>query len=222
MDKFLKPQVFETEPSSPTAAKQWNHWLKTFENFIAAIATLNNEPNKLTTLINYVNHDVYDLISECTSYDDAIETLRNIYVQPKNEVFARHLLATRKQKAGETLEEFLQSLRQSAKDCNFVAVTAESYRDESIRDAFINGLSSNNIRQRLLENKTLDLKTAYDQARSLDIAQKATVSYGITDPFPSAAAASSSSTSSSAPPSTDTSTESAAATVSKQRCFFMR
>ena len=41
-----------------------------------------------------------------------------------------------------------------------------------IRDAFINGLLSNVIRQRLLENKTLDLSSAFDQARSLDVAQQ--------------------------------------------------
>ena len=41
-----------------------------------------------------------------------------------------------------------------------------------IRNVFINGLQSNHIRQRLLENKTLDLQTAFDQARSLDVAQQ--------------------------------------------------
>lgn len=54
----------------------------------------------------------------------------------------------------------------------FRQVTASEYRDEAIRDAFISGLTFNNIRQRLLENKTLDLQTAFDQARALDIAQK--------------------------------------------------
>ena len=33
------------------------------------------------------------------------------------------------------------------------------------------------IRQRLLENKTLDLKTAFDQARALEMAQKNSESY---------------------------------------------
>ena len=41
-----------------------------------------------------------------------------------------------------------------------------------IRDAFINGLHTNIIRQYLLENKVLGLSSAFDQARSLDAAQK--------------------------------------------------
>ena len=39
------------------------------------------------------------------------------------------------------------------------------------------GLLSNSIRQRLLENKTLDLKTMFDQARSLESAMKSSESY---------------------------------------------
>ena len=45
-------------------------------------------------------------------------------------------------------------------------------QEEAIRDAFISGLQSSLIRQRLLENRTLDLATMLDQARALDAAQK--------------------------------------------------
>ena len=41
-----------------------------------------------------------------------------------------------------------------AKDCEFEDVTAVQYRDDMIRDSFINGLCSSEIRQRLLEHKT--------------------------------------------------------------------
>ena len=51
-------------------------------------------------------------------------------------------------------------------------MTAVKYKEESIRDAFISGLKSHNIRQRLFENKTLDLRTAFDQALALELAQK--------------------------------------------------
>ena len=102
---------------------------------------------------------------------------RNIYVKPKNEIFARHLLTSRCQQPGESLDKFLQSLRELSKDCNFKPVSAEVFRNESIRDAFINGLESNLIRQRLLENKTPDLQAAFNQARSLDLAQKNADSY---------------------------------------------
>ena len=94
-----------------------------------------------------------------------------------NEIFARHKLATRKQQLGESLDEYLQELKILGKDCNFSDVTAYQYRDEAVRDAFITGLLSTNIRQRLLENKTLNFQTAFDQARALDTAQRSSETY---------------------------------------------
>lgn len=41
-------------------------------------------------------------------------------------------------------------------------MTADQTKDEFTRDSFINGLESNYIRQRLLENKQLDLPTAQE------------------------------------------------------------
>ena len=83
-----------------------------------------------------------------------------------NIIFARHQLAMRQQQSGESLDEFLQNLHKLA------AVSANDYRTEMARDSFISGLSSNYIRQCLLENITLTLDAAYAQARSLDTAQK--------------------------------------------------
>ena len=88
------------------------------------------------------------------------------------------------------MDEFLQALKTLAKYCKFKDVTATVYRDEAVRDAFISGLQSNSIRQRLLENTTLDLKTMFTQARSLDVAQRSSETYVTPNPpsFPAAAA----------------------------------
>ena len=134
-------------------------------------------PDKLKVLINYLDPVVYDFVSECTTYDAAIKLLNSIYVKKKNEIFARHLLATRKQKPGESIDQFLQSLKPLSTDCNFKQVSAVVYSKESIRDAIINGLQSNYIRQRLLENETLDLQQAFDHARALDLPKQNSAMY---------------------------------------------
>lgn len=79
-------------------------------------------------------------------------------------------MATRRQQSGESLDEFLRELHKLSKDCNFKAITAEQYREELVRDAFINGIASAFIRQRLLENKSFNLEAAHSQARTLDLA----------------------------------------------------
>lgn len=146
-----------------------------FSSFLNAIEL--HEPNKLNTLINHIDPSIYEYIAECDEYEVAIEILRNMYVKPKNEIFARHLLSSRRQQSSESLDEYLQALKLLSKDCNYKSVTSAIYCEESVRDAFISGLQSQNIRLRLLENKSLDLQTAFDQARALDLAQKSSESY---------------------------------------------
>ena len=154
MDKALRPERFEVSANTSTSAKEFNHWLKTLENYISVLPQENLD--KLKLLTNFVSPAVHDYFSDDNTYETAVETLKKVYVKPTNKVFARHKLATRKQLPGESIDEFLQSLQTLSKDCNFVAVSAEQNRSDAIRDAFITGLQSNAIRQRLHENKELD------------------------------------------------------------------
>ena len=105
-------------------------------------------------------------------HDAVIKTLERLYMKMPNKMFARHDLATRKQKTSELIDEFLEEQKKFSKHCNFSTDTAEVYRSEMIRNSFINSISSNYIRQRLLENAELSLDRAYDIARTIYTAQK--------------------------------------------------
>ena len=175
MNNLLKPERLAVDPNSPIAAKEWRFWHQTFKNFLTLCG--NDAPDKYLTIINLMSHSVYDYVEDCTDYNSVVAILEKLYVKTPNEIFARHLLATRRQQSGESLDEFLLELRKLSKDCNLKAVSAEQYKEELVRDSFINGLSSPLIRQRLLENKTLTLDQAYSQATSLDVAQKNSAAY---------------------------------------------
>ena len=56
-------------------------------------------------------------------------------------------------------------------------MNAKKIQDEYIMDAFINDLQKAQVRERLLENKSLDLRTAYNQARTFKVAQKQSMLY---------------------------------------------
>ena len=185
MDKALRPDRFNENPNTATAAKEFKHWIQTFEYYIEVLPQ--DGLDKLKILTNFVSPLVYDFISDCATYESAKETLRKKYVKPANEIFARHLLATRKQQPNETLDELLQSLKILSRDCNFRNIEAAVYRDEYIRDSFISGLISNTIRQRLLENTSSELQVIFNQARALEMAQKNSESYSVTPPFINAA-----------------------------------
>ena len=129
-------------------------------------------------LINNVSADIYELISDCTTYTQSITTLDAAYIRPTSVVYSRHKLITTQQDAGQTIDAYLQNLNRIAKSCNFEAVTAEENRNQYVRDSFINGISSTHIRQRLLENVgDLTLQQACTQARALEQAQNQSAAY---------------------------------------------
>ena len=170
MGKLLRPATLTEDPGSATALKTWRHWKRTWDFFLDSLPTPTEGagPNKLAHLINLLAPNIYEIIADSTTYDEAIQTLEAVYDKPKNETFARFLLSSCKQEVGQSLDQYLQTLKTLAKDCNFTNVSAEQHKEEAIRDAFISGLSSNHIRQRLLERSKLSLETAFNDARSLD------------------------------------------------------
>ena len=135
----------------------------------------------------FVSAEVYEFIEDCETYDFAMAKLKGIIIKSPNIIFARHQLSTKKQLSGETLPKFCQSLHVMSKDCDFKNISAEDYRKELIRDAFINGLNSHTIRQRLLENSELTADQAFDIAISLSAAQQHSEAYLFKSDFSSLA-----------------------------------
>ena len=112
--------------------------------------------------------------------------MKQTFVRTKNNVYARHLLVSRRQGSEESIAENLQSLKNLAKDCSFTNVTAQQFKEQLVRDSFINGLSSAFIRQRLLENDELSLEQAFELADNLDRAYRHAVSLDKTNQVVSA------------------------------------
>ena len=132
MEKLMQPYRLDLDPGSTSAAREWRHWLKTFENYIeiiiAALPEEQRNIDKLKVLINFVAPQVYDYIKESETYNKAIQVLKALYEKTPNQIFARHLLATAKQEVGQSLDDFLLTLTKLSKDCNFADVTGEDWK----------------------------------------------------------------------------------------------
>lgn len=81
-------------------------------------------------------------------------------------------MATQRQQTEEDLYEIFRFLIMLSKDCKFKALTALQYNDESIRDAPISYFRSASIRKGQPYNKSLDINTVFERARSLKVAPK--------------------------------------------------
>ena len=180
MDKYLRPERLDADPAKANSAKIWTHWKRTFETFLKNKDSA--EEVKLDLLINYISPDLYPYISNSTTYTAAIKILQDTFIKPINVIFARHSLASRRQDTGETLDQYLQALKLISEDCDFQAVSAQQNKEDCTRDAFISGIQSSKIRQRLLEHGTLTLAEAFEKARALDMAQQQALTYQPSNP----------------------------------------
>ena len=93
------------------------------------------------------------------------------FLKRKSTTYARHLLLTREEKLNETIGDYARALNLIAKDGEWRAVSAQEFQTELTRDAFITGLSSPTIKQRLLEEDSLILEEATCKAEILERAQ---------------------------------------------------
>lgn len=92
----------ETDPNGGKASREWLHWKQTFDNFLDVLPQ--RDLDKLLVLANYVSPSIFQHIENCTAYEAAVEILQALFVKPRNEIFARHILATRCQQPHETLD----------------------------------------------------------------------------------------------------------------------
>lgn len=219
MERLFKPKELNLEPNTPVAADVWQHWYETFENFVSVI---DPTVDKLKLLKNHVSSSVYQIIYYDKTYDDAIESLKKAYMKPKNEIFARHLLLNCKQLNGQNIDSFMQKLRNLAKDCSFRPVTAEQQRDMYIREAFITGLNSHIIRQRLLEKITLNLSDAYEEARRLEYANSIAMEYSPLHENPCGATNSANSSREFSSPANEQVSGQELSAATSLKCFFLR
>ena len=99
MERALRPEGFDTEPSNPNAEKLYKHWKRTLENYLEATIvtpTTTAEPTaqpdaqpartpdqkKLFCLINSVSAHIYELISDSVSFVTDMEILDAAYIKP--------------------------------------------------------------------------------------------------------------------------------------------
>ena len=84
---------------------------------------------------------------------------------------------TRLQAQNKSISQYVHALRSLAKEYSFEAVSAEKYKNDMTRDAFINGLRSDTTRRRLLEEEALDFDNAIKKAEMLEVAKQQTELY---------------------------------------------
>ncbi|XP_039283240.1 uncharacterized protein LOC120351134 [Nilaparvata lugens] len=180
------------------------------------------EDTKLDILVTLLSAENYKLIIDCTTFEESISILEGIFIKKKSEIFTRYLLSIRKQKQGESIDNFFLKLKELSLECNFTAISATENREEHIKEALIAGLYSSEIRQRILESPDMSLHETLNRARAFESAKDQSQCYNKSNPpFELNACKDTENASNLIPNQKNTSDSSlSAVSISGQACFF--
>ncbi|XP_055692263.1 uncharacterized protein K02A2.6-like [Lutzomyia longipalpis] len=142
----------------------------TFEGF-----NVTEEPKKKSLLIHYMSFAAYNQLCDRIlprvprdlTYKEICDEMRECLDPEPLEIVEIFKFQTRKQKEGESCEEFLAALRKLSTHCKF----GENLK-KSLRNQFVVGLRNNAIQRRLLEKRDLTLEIALDTAKAMEISEK--------------------------------------------------
>uniref|UniRef100_UPI0035900430 uncharacterized protein n=1 Tax=Myxine glutinosa TaxID=7769 RepID=UPI0035900430 len=163
-NKTLTVSVFSADPQATDGGLQLKHWLRQLEHLFAEPETAPTAAAKLSTLHSKIDYRVYNAIAQCATYDLSIAELKRLYIKEKSPVYARYLLQTRRQQPNEAMDHYAQELRQLLLDSVREPRTPAQAQDDRLLDAFIAGVSSQELRLKLLEKTDLTFATALEQA----------------------------------------------------------
>ena len=147
----------------------WDEYWETLEQYFLVNDI---DDKKLTAIfITLIGKEAFSLIRSLVSpkrpsemkIEDLNKILRN-HLQPTPILIAeRYKFYNRNQEEHESITDYNAELRREALHCNF-----KEFLDDALRDRFVCGLRDHHIRKRLLVERTLDLKTALDLAKSMN------------------------------------------------------
>lgn len=151
----------------------WGAYVRLVEQFV--ILNDIGPELKVATLVTHVGPATYELMCDLSSPDYPenkefsllVELVRDHLEPKRSEIAERHIFRQRRQAESESVGVFLQNLKHLATYCKFGTLL-----EENIRDQFVSGLRSEEMRSRLFAEPTLDYKKAVELALALEAAER--------------------------------------------------
>lgn len=149
----------------------WDSYVERMDEFFS----INNVPDdkKHSFLLMFIGQKCYDTLRDICqpdkparkSYAQLVELMKN-HLQPKPSVLSeRYKFHKITQGHGQSISDFVLSLKRAAQDCDF------ENRDISLRDQFVSGLVSDNLKKRLFTESDLTFKKAVEISLSWESAE---------------------------------------------------
>ncbi|XP_071055129.1 uncharacterized protein [Onthophagus taurus] len=165
-------QTFTIDTFNQTTTT-WGRWVRRLEGAFKVFKT--PEDMKVFYLLHYMGAEAYDILCDkmapqepdTKKYNEIVEMLQGFYSPAPLEVAEIFRFQSRKQREGETIQEFCHALQKLSINCKF-----SDYLEKAVRNQLIFGLLSKRIQARLLETKDLSLEKALEISTSMETTEK--------------------------------------------------
>lgn len=165
-------QTFYVETFDRTATT-WSRWVQRLEGAFTVFETKENL--KLHYLLHYMGANTYEILCDklapeepkTKTYKEVVDLLQDFYSPTPLEVAEIFRFQSRKQKDGETVQEFCHALHKLSINCKF-----GTYLKSAIRNQLVFGMQSKRTQARLLETKDLTLEKVLEIAGSMELTEK--------------------------------------------------
>ena len=155
-----------------SVAENWKRSKQRFEIYLLAIVPDNKtEKMKAAILLHVIRDDTMVVYNHFTfengdnwNLKAIIDKFEAFCIPERNVTYERYKFFTCKQKAGQTIDQFVTELRNHSKTCEFAEFT-----DSLIKDRIVCCILDNDLRERLLE-KNLNLEKAVELCKASETA----------------------------------------------------
>ena len=170
MDGFRAPPVMDFDVGN--LSEKWKKWEQRFQIYMDATCSTDDEENekkKVAILLNLVGEKGQDIFNTFKA-NRATATLKDVlklfgdYCQPqKNVIFERFKFYSAKQYPGQMMENFITEVKTLAASCEF------GQEDDMVRDRLVMGIANNSLREKLMMDSKLTLKTCQEIIRTHEV-----------------------------------------------------
>ncbi|XP_072142327.1 uncharacterized protein [Dermacentor andersoni] len=139
---------------------------------------LKEDSDKRAVLLSCCGEDTYSLIATLVKplrppnadYQSIVNAVKNHINLKPSELYSRYVFSKRDQHDAESVADYVTALRKLAGNCGFN--DNQLPLDVMLRDRLVFGISDSIVQQRLLAEKDITFKTAYDLAVTAEAAAK--------------------------------------------------
>ena len=174
MDRLKPPEEMNFSTTDTNLPERWAKWKQSMELFLSLSLADKEEKEQLRAVLYIIGQQGRDIYNTMTFAEDEQNKLTPLFkkfddfCKPKQNITVeRYKFNTHTQKTDQTIDEYVMELKLIAKNCGYGEL-----EDDLVRDRIVCGVTSGQIKERLLREEELTLEKTMRICRAAEESKK--------------------------------------------------